>query len=315
MKKLFFILFLLLVSCSSAQPVTQVVDATATQIVVPLFTPTATIVPTKTSTPTIVPTDTPIPCDPRVVDYCITNGHFLFQRPIQPPSPDDSVDPTYRYGSTANGKRDPHHGVEIGKDYGTPVEAAGDGVILFAGPDDVPMFSPWAVFYGNMIVIQHDGGLYTVYGHLSKIDVEAGQSVKMGEKIGEVGQSGAATGSHLHFEVRMGDVKDYFSTQNPELWIVPKAGCGALAIAVINGDQKFERSKLTVEQYSDANGVMASYYLDTYDPKMATGNENAGMTDLPAGRYRITLIYNGHLYERWVEVKSSRLTQVVIVVK
>ena len=314
MKKLFIVVFLFLVSCSSPLPPTQVVEPTATPTLEPSLTPTFTEVPTETSTPTIIPADTPVPCDPYIVDYCITEGHFIFQRPIQPPNP-DSVDPTYRYGSTANGKRDPHHGVEIGKDYGTPVEAAGDGVILFAGPDDIPMFSPWAVFYGNMIVIQHDSELYTVYGHLSKIDVQAGQAVKMGEKIGEMGQSGAATGSHLHFEVRMGDVKDYFSTQNPELWIVPKAGCGALAIAVVNSDQKFERSKLTIEQYSDANGVMASYYLNTYDPKMAVGNENAGMTDLPAGRYRITLIYNGHLYERWVEVKSSRLTEVVIVVK
>jgi len=306
----------LLAACAPATPtsLSPVVPAATLEIT---NTPKPTITsisPTETSTPTIIPTDTPIPCDPHTVDYCITDGHFLFQRPVQPPEP-DSVDPTYRYGATANGKRDPHHGVEIGKDFGTPIQAAADGVILFAGPDNEPMFSPWTNLYGNVIVIQHNGGLFTVYGHLSKIDAHVGQVVTEGEKIGEMGQSGAATGSHLHFEVRIGNVDDYFSTQNPELWLVPKDGCGALAIAVVNGDQKFERSKLTIEQYSDANDVMASYYLDTYDPKMAVGNENAGMTDLPAGRYRITLIYNGHLYERWVEVKSNRLTQTVIVVK
>jgi len=314
MKNLFFLFLIFLVSCSAPQPATQVFEATSTFTLEPSITPTFTSIPaTATIPPTIVPTDTPIPCDPHLVDFCITDGHFLFQRPIQPPNY-DSVDPTYRYASTANGKRDPHHGVEIGKDYGTPVEAAADGVILFAGPDDVPVFSPWAIFYGNMIVIQHDDGLFTVYGHLSKIIVRQGQAVKMGEPIGEVGQSGAATGSHLHFEVRMGDVKDYFSTQNPELWMMPKAGCGALMIAVVDGNNKFQRSKLTIEQYSDANDVLSAYYLDTYDPKMAVGIENAGMGDLPAGRYRITLIYNGHLYERWVDVQSSRLTQVVMVV-
>ena len=315
MKKIFFTLFLFLVSCSSSQSATQVVELTATQTVEPSLTPTFTEVPpTETSTPTTLPTITPIPCDPHTVDYCITEGHFLFQRPVQPPNP-DSVDPTYRYGSTSNGKRDPHHGVEIGKDFGTPIQAAADGVILFAGPDKEAMYSPWTNFYGNIIVIQHEGGLFTVYGHLSKIDVQAGQVVTVGEKIGEMGQTGAATGSHLHFEVRMGNVDDYFSTQNPELWLVPKEGCGTLSIAIIDDAQKFQRSKLTVEQYSDSNAVMVSYYLDTYDPKMAVGSENSGMTDLPAGRYRITLIYNGDLYERWVEVKSSRLTQVVIVVK
>ena len=62
------------------------------------------------------------------MDYCITDGHFLFQRPIKSPA-NTSVDETYRYASTANGTRDPHHGVEFLNKFGTPVYAAGDGVV------------------------------------------------------------------------------------------------------------------------------------------------------------------------------------------
>jgi hypothetical protein len=58
-----------------------------------------------------------------------------------------------------------------------------------------------------------------------------------------------------------------------------------------------------------------AYYFDTYHPSLALGEENAGMGDLPAGRYRIALIFNGNLYERWVDVESGKLTQAVIVVK
>ena len=67
--------------------------------------------------------------------------------------------------------------------------------------------------------------MYTLYAHLSKVDVQAGDEVKAGDLIGKVGQSGVATGSYLHFEVRKGgDGTDYFSTQNPELWLAPNDG-------------------------------------------------------------------------------------------
>jgi len=313
MKRFFLLLFLLLSSCSPPQPAAQVVEPAITSTL-PL---TPTSIPpsaTATFTPTQPPTETPIPCDPRAADYCITDGHFLFQRPIQP-SYDDSVDGTYRYASTANGTRDPHHGIEIGKDFGTPVQAAADGVVLFAGQDEKVKFSPWTNFYGNMIVIQHAADLYTLYAHLSKIEVQAGQVVKVGEKIGEVGQTGAATGSHLHFEVRHGNVDEYFSTLNPELWLQPKPGCGALMISLVNEKGTFQRGSLTLQVYTDANEPVLAYYLDTYHPTLALGDENAGMGDLPAGRYRITSLFNGHLSERWVAVQSGRLTQVVLVVQ
>lgn len=206
--------------------------------------------------------------------------------------------------------------MEIGKDYGEPVHAAADGIVVYAGPDNEAVYSPWKNFYGNVIVLRHADGLYTLYAHLSNIDVQVGDLVKVGEKIGEIGQSGAAIGSHLHFEVRQGDVRDYSSTVNPELWLMPaRFDAGAVSIAILDETSRFQNATLTLQHYSDSNEIIASYYLDTYDSRMPAGEENAALGDLPAGRYRITLIHNSHLYERWVEVQSGKLTQVVIAVK
>ena len=310
----FLTFLLLLASCTSSQNTISTSEATATASsrANPTVAATTAVPPTATQ---VTPTTTPMPCDPRNADYCVTDGHFILQRPIQPPA-NDSVDPTYRYASTANGTRDPHHGIEIGKDFGTPVQAAADGVVIFAGPDKQASYSPWPNFYGNVIVIHHTEDLFTLYAHLSKIDIEVGDVVRVGDKIGEVGQTGAATGSHLHFEVRRGEVENYFSTVNPELWLMPsQAEYGAVALTILDEVGLLQSAKLTLEHYSDLNELREVFYVDTYDPHMPAYEENFGLGDLPAGRYRITLIHNGHLYERWVEVQSGKLTQVVIVVK
>ncbi len=86
-----------------------------------------------------------------------------------------------------------HPGIDIGDPTGTPVVAADSGYVAVAG---------WSnVGYGNYIVIDHGNGSRTLYGHLSRIDVKAGQPVKSGQQIGAVGATGNATGPHLHFEV------------------------------------------------------------------------------------------------------------------
>lgn len=315
-KKIFLLSIFLLASCL------PVVGPSVAETL-PTVTSTPLAVATQTSTPTVLPptpfpspspTATQTPCDPLTADFCITEGHFLLQNPILSPG-GVSVDPTYRYGSTQNGTRDPHHGVEIGRKFGTPIHAAGDGVVQFAGPDDEALFSLWRGFYGNVVVIRHADELYTLYGHLSKIDVQAGDSVIAGQKIGEIGQSGAATGPHLHFEVRQGDAGDYFSTLNPELWLFPnQADFGTMALSVVNGNSEFQGAVITIQRVDEANNPIAAYYVDTYHSSLALGEENAALGDLPAGRYRITLISNGHFYERWVEVQSGKLTQVVFVV-
>ncbi len=84
-----------------------------------------------------------------------------------------------------------HSGTDYAADMGTAVLSANDGQVVLTHPD---------MFYtGATILIDHGYGVYTSYSHLSKIDVKDGQIVKAGEKIGEVGMSGRATGPHLHF--------------------------------------------------------------------------------------------------------------------
>jgi len=311
----FALLLFLLAACAPAQNLTAspLPTVTMTAIATPL--PEAMATATTRFLPPSPTTEPPkIPCDPRVLDFCITDGHFLLQRPIYP-SANDRVDPTYRYASTENGKREPHHGVEFLNKYGTPVHAAAEGRVVFAGLDVEAVYSPWANFYGNLIVLKHENDLYTLYAHLSKIDVQAGDKVFVGAKIGEVGQSGVATGSHLHFEVRRGDVKNYFATRNPELWLALKSD-GALMISVVNAEAQYQFAELTIAHYlGTSNQPEMTYFLDTYVNEMAKGDENAALGDLPEGRYRIALKYNGHIYERWVEVESGKLTQTIIVVK
>lgn len=87
-----------------------------------------------------------------------------------------------------------HSGIDIAAPTGTPVSASQTGVIHQAG------FNKGG--YGNLIVIEHAKDFATYYGHLSKINILVGQNVKKGENIGAVGMTGAATGPHLHFEVR-----------------------------------------------------------------------------------------------------------------
>jgi len=88
-----------------------------------------------------------------------------------------------------------HTGVDIGAPQGSPVVSVKDGSVVFAGDMGG---------YGNAIMIEH-GDCRTLYGHLSRIYVKAGEKVKAGQKIGAVGSTGLSTGPHLHFEVRIGN--------------------------------------------------------------------------------------------------------------
>ncbi|WP_272884855.1 M23 family metallopeptidase [Candidatus Rhodoblastus alkanivorans] len=87
-----------------------------------------------------------------------------------------------------------HTGMDFHGAYGEPVHATAAGRVAFAGV---------AGGYGNMVEIDHGAGLATRYGHLSRIDVRQGQSVKAGEEIGAIGSTGRSTGPHLHYEVRV----------------------------------------------------------------------------------------------------------------
>ncbi|WP_235537034.1 M23 family metallopeptidase [Sphingomonas sp. Root241] len=104
-----------------------------------------------------------------------------------------------------------HYGVDIPGRMGTPVLASAPGVVRFAGA---------AGSYGEMVEIDHDGALATRYAHLSRILVRPGTRVEQGQPVALMGSTGRSTGSHLHFEVRVGgravDPLAYLGVSTPQ---------------------------------------------------------------------------------------------------
>ena len=111
---------------------------------------------------------------------------------------DTSKDISSGYGGRdLYGSYDFHLGIDIPNDEGTPIYAADGGEVVWAG------FTP---SYGNHVRIQHDGDLVTLYAHMKELKVSVGDKVFQGQQIGIMGHTGAAYGTHLHFEVRHGTV-------------------------------------------------------------------------------------------------------------
>jgi murein DD-endopeptidase MepM/ murein hydrolase activator NlpD len=215
--------------------------------------------------------------------------------------------------------------VEFHNPSGTPVLAAADGTVAYAGDDATRKFSPWSGFYGNIVILEHAlpgtpfQSLYTLYAHLSKIDVVNGQAVRAGEQIGEVGLSGTAAGSHLHFEVRV-DPDDYASTLNPELWLIPHPGNGTLALLAKDKTGASIFPNFNVQYYPDrSQPVEFHFQVDAYAPETANPanpwNEVAALGNQPAGWYRVTFIWANSLYVRWVKIQPRKLSLVMFVVK
>jgi len=88
-----------------------------------------------------------------------------------------------------------HKGIDISAHNGTPIHAAADGIVIIAG---------WGRGYGNRVILDHGGGVSTLYGHASRLYVSTGQRVKRGQVIAAVGSTGLSTGNHLHWEVHIG---------------------------------------------------------------------------------------------------------------
>jgi murein DD-endopeptidase MepM/ murein hydrolase activator NlpD len=125
--------------------------------------------------------------------YRIAASKAPFAKPVK-----DAV----RFTSGFGYRRDPktggrrlHKGADFAGPTGTPIYSTADGVIVHAG---------WSSGYGRLIKIQHEFGIETRYAHLSKIRVKVGQRVSRGQRIGDMGNTGRSTGTHLHYEVRVG---------------------------------------------------------------------------------------------------------------
>jgi murein DD-endopeptidase MepM/ murein hydrolase activator NlpD len=97
-----------------------------------------------------------------------------------------------------DGRNHEHEGIDVAVAEDTPVRAACDGMVTYAGNG--------LRGYGNVVIVQHAGGLATVYAHNRALEVRVGDPVARGQEIARSGQTGHATAPHLHFEVRLGSI-------------------------------------------------------------------------------------------------------------
>ncbi len=239
--------------------------------------------------------------------------HFYFARPfavnvVTWPIAD------YRYGGIFFRPEVVHSGIDLPADVGTPVQAAGPGIVVWAG---------WGLFnnapnykddpYGLAVAIRHDFGykdqpLFTIYAHLSEVDVVLGQVLKVGDVLGKVGTTGFTTGPHLHFEVRVG-TDDFFSTRNPELWLVPPEGWGVL-VARIMGTYGHPLTSYEIIVRSEA--TQRAWIVKTYGGLGANSdpyyNENMVLSDLPAGVYLVNVPYAGLNNKLEIQILPGQVT-------
>jgi murein DD-endopeptidase MepM/ murein hydrolase activator NlpD len=244
------------------------------------------------------------------------NDHFVFQRPVNARGNSQSLF-YYPYGSQGLVSR-VHHGIDIVNPKGQPVQAAQDGVVVYAGStlqdirvDDFEVYAS----YGQVVVVKHDFSyegedLFTLYAHLSWIEVEEGERVEMGDVVGLVGDTGYVTGAHVHFEVRIG-TNSYANTYNPLLWMVPFLNHGVIAGRVIDSDGQFinnvtlqinrggRRIDSTVT-YADPTGILIGRFHVNPDPKWG---ENFVFGDVEEGQYQIVALVNGRRFEDTITVE------------
>lgn len=232
--------------------------------------------------------------------------HFFFARPIAA----DEVNwplADYRYGGIFFGWNIIHTGVDIPVPKGTPIYAAAGGKVVWAG-NGLYTSNPEANDpYGLAVVIRHDFGyngrrLHTVYAHMDRVDVIYGQRVETGTQLGVVGTTGATTGPHVHFEVRI-ETNSFYATRNPELWMAPPQGWGVLVGRVLNTNGSIlERKDLQV--FSIETGQ--KWNSITYGGAPANSDEyyreNMVLSDLPAGFYLVSIEYLDEKYEGTVYI-------------
>jgi len=240
--------------------------------------------------------------------------HFYFARPIAA----DNVNwplAEYRYGGVFFAPNIVHTGVDIDANEGTPILAAGPGTVISAD---------WGLYteapgnkndpYGQAVVVKHDFGykgqaLYTVYAHMSAIIAVTGQHVETGDVLGLVGDTGATTGPHLHFEVRLGG-NTFYNTYNPELWTAPPQGWGIL-VGRITGEKGELLSQYPVEVRPLPSEVPLRTVL-TYAEGAVNSDayyqENLALSDLPAGLYKITINYKDKDAQFWADIYPGQVT-------
>ena len=143
---------------------------------------------------------------------------------------------------------------------------------------------------------------------MSAIDVSRGQHVDLGEQIGLVGETGFVTGPHLHFEVRVGE-SDFFTTLNPELWLVPPQGWGIAAARIMDtAGQIYIGEELWIISQETNQVWIAIPYAGGPVNSDPYYRENMVISDLPAGIYKIETTYAGRPFDLEFEIFPGRVT-------
>lgn len=237
--------------------------------------------------------------------------HFYFARPIAA----DEVNwplADYRYGGVFLPDV-VHTGIDIPAEIGVPVLAAGSGRVVWAGYGLFSGSEDLTDPYGLAVAIRHDFGyqqeyLFTVYGHLSRVDVARGQQVQAGEVVGLTGETGKVTGPHLHFEVRVG--RNTFSgSRNPELWLAPPQGWGILAGRVLGtSGAELVSQPVTIRSKETGQDWIVNSYGEGAVNKDPYYRENLVIGDLPAGEYTILMPFAGALVNFDITINPGRVT-------
>lgn len=246
------------------------------------------------------------------------------ERPIAPRD-NNSIDQTYRYGSTMGGNFQQHQGVEFNNPDGTPVLAAAPGTVVYAGRAEAGALT---VSIRHDTTVTRDGvsyRLYSTYYHNSSLDVKVGDRVRTGQQISRVGNSGRATNDHLHLELAasptdsMGAIVDSTQrfppyTTNAELWVRPLPGTGIVAGQVLDsGGRPVSQARiygLVKPMPTETPFSFAETYGDKGHSHPLYG-EHFAVGDVPAGRYVIGTRIEGKRVLREVAVAPGKVTWVV----
>lgn len=271
----------------------------------PLKSPTALI---ETPTP---PTSNPA-----------NNFSAILESPIPADFP-QNVDASYLYGTTQNGLRIPHDGVEFYQPFGTPVLAAADGKVIFSGTDEINAWGRFTNFYGNLVIVQHsnlgNAPFYSLYGHLSSLAVKNGDTVRQGDLVGAIGASGGAFGSHLHFEVRLGG-NELKHTANPLLFLQLLTDKNGQETGILLGNIRDNKgalvpsANLVLQKVVEGRIILEeSLYQETYSkdiPSHPEWQENFVFANLTPGEYRISTFINQVLYEQFISLQTGQFINI-----
>ena len=249
--------------------------------------------------------------------------HVWFGRPI---TLDDQpyIDQTYRFGSTMGGNFQPHQGVEFNNPNGTPVHAIDDGEVVWAGPAERGALTVAIRHSRRLTVDGQQHFLFSVSYHNSKLLVAAGQRVKTGHVIAQVGNTGRATNDHLHLEVHVAPTTDSskivhpdvryppFNT-NPELWIDPLPGTGLVAGQVWDANgQPVQQARIYGLVKPEPQETPFSF-IETYGPKNHADpvyQEHFAISDVPPGTYVLGVEIEGKRVYRRIRVEPGKLSWV-----